>query len=428
MDELNPLDPEFTEQNPLPQEEGTPCHYGTGRLPKPPRSHMTLVVTLLALLVAANLITVLAFLGLRNREATQEVAPTQNPDEISPIVGVEDATQEPQPSVTIAPSVGANVRLSPAAGEALSLQEVYAKVSPSLVGVHAGEAWATGVIFSADGYILVNAYVVEGDELPTVTLGNSREYTAALIGVDSSSDLALMKIDAREELTPAQFGESAEMGVGDSVVAISKPFGVQYDATMSEGILSAITRNVQVSGGEMCIFQTNAALDAENAGGPLVNMYGQVIGMNAQSIGAYTSYESVPGIGFCVPTHEVQSIVDALATYGYVSGRAWIGAAIEELSQTQRLYWNLPEGVILSEVYDGSCAHVAGLRSGDVLVAIGDTAITDVDSCNIALNAYRAGDCVRVYIYRGGAQYYADLLLDDAGKATQYKMILSESD
>jgi len=207
----------------------------------------------------------------------------------------------------------------------LSLQELYAECSPSVVGVMAnyadksGYGWGTGVIIDKSGYVVTNAHVISKADTCTVVLWNGKECEALLVGEDAQTDLAVLKIDAKG-LVPAAFGDSDELLVGDDVVAIGNPLGAQFSGTLTNGIVSAINRSVDYSGTSMTLIQTNAALNEGNSGGPLINMYGQVIGITNMKM-ANEYGVTIEGIGFAIPSTTVKTVVDSIIENGKVVGR-----------------------------------------------------------------------------------------------------------
>ena len=196
------------------------------------------------------------------------------------------------------------LRYNESHGEALTIQEIYQKVNPSTVTVLTGNRdgsamVGTGVIFTEDGYILTNAHVIAGGSECYVVLDTGEDYRACLLGLDEEKDLAVIKI-AASGLPAAEFGDSDALTVGDPVFAIGNPLGVELRGTLTDGIVSAINRDVDVDGVTMTLIQTNAALNNGNSGGPLINRYGQVIGINVMKMGM-DRWTSVEGLGFAIP-------------------------------------------------------------------------------------------------------------------------------
>ena len=276
-----------------------------------------------------------------------------------------------------------------------------------------GSSTGTGVVLDETGHIITNCHVVENAYSISVILHNEEVYEATLVGADSISDLAVLHIDA-ENLSPAQFGNSDSLRVGDAVVAIGDPLGIELRGTMTDGIVSAINRDITASGRTMTLIQTNAALNAGNSGGPLINCYGQVIGINTMKIGDFMDSAGVEGLGFAIPSVTVEAIVTQLVSQGYVAGRPSLGFTSETVSPFLQMYYNLPQGVYITYVEPDSHADQLGIEAGDILLTMGDVRITDTDVLATCLYSHTAGDQVEIVIYRAGQQYSAVLTLDQA--------------
>ena len=390
-------------EEPAPWDDG---EYNTGRT-TPPKSHRGIIALLLiAVILLIGLSTLLGFSSLRlfqqlneQRAAAETICygTAEEPTVAGSLVPI-DAVQE-----TVAVSAGP----APEADGTLSLQDIYVKCIPSVVSIttqsRGGSATGTGVIASQDGYIVTNYHVIEGGESYTVQLTDDRVLSAGLVGSDPTSDLAVLHIDA-DGLTSAEFGDSDVLRVGDSVVAIGDPLGVEYRGTMTNGIVSAINRNVNVNGRAMNLIQTNAALNSGNSGGPLINSMGQVIGINTMKIGAFADSSGVEGLGFAIPSATVQEIVNQLLTQGYVSGRPWLGIEGESFSTFYQRFYRIPRGVYITSVQSGSPAGTAGLQSGDIIVSVDGTAVSDMEDLDSLLYAHIPGDTMTLTIYRSGRQ------------------------
>ena len=300
---------------------------------------------------------------------------------------------------------------------ALSLQEIYMENIPSVVSIicnsHGSSSTGTGVILSENGYIVTNAHVVEDAVSVSVLLTDNRQFYATLIGSDEVSDLAVLRIEATD-LIPAKFGDSGALRVGDTVAAIGDPLGVEFRGTYTNGIVSAINRDVELEGRTMTLIQTNAALNTGNSGGPLINCYGQVVGINTMKIGAFASASGVEGLGFAIPSTTVKDVVDQLVKQGYVSGRPTLGIRGEALPDLYQYFHHLPAGLLISSVEYDSDAYKVGIQKGDLLLSIGGTRVTSYDELRSALFAYQVGDTVEVVIFRGGQQYLVELTLSEA--------------
>lgn len=198
------------------------------------------------------------------------------------------------------------------------------------------------------------------------------------------------------------------------MVAIGDPLGVELRGTMTNGIVSAINRDITAKGRTMTLIQTNAALNAGNSGGPLINCYGQVIGINTMKIGDYMSDAGVEGLGFAIPSTTVKEIVDQLLSQGYVSGRPTLGITGEAVSSFYQMYYRLPEGLFLTEVDEDSEAAGKGIKPKDILISMDGVRITDSDTFNAQLYSHQIGDTVPIIIYRSGKQYSLELTIAEA--------------
>ena len=285
----------------------------------------------------------------------------------------------------------------------------------SIISVtQSGKASGTGIIMSADGYIITNHHVIENAQAVSVLTNDDKEYTAAIVGSDETSDLAVLKIEA-SGLQAAEFGDSSVLQVGDSVVAIGDPLGVTLRGTMTDGIISAINRDLTVNDRTMNLIQTNAALNNGNSGGPLINCYGQVIGINTMKMSNfYSSSTTVEGIGFAIPIDDVLAMVKDIMTDGYVTNKPYIGITPQNMTaqMAQQYRYDVTQGVFVCSVEPGSAAEKAGLQMGDVITKIGDTAISDMNDLNAAKKSYRAGDTVTLTIYRAGGTKEVELTFD----------------
>jgi serine protease Do len=279
--------------------------------------------------------------------------------------------------------------------EDLSYQEIYRKTIPSVVTVRtiltSSYGVGTGIILTSDGYILTNSHVIENGSSVVVVLNSGAEYQAKLVGRDSETDLAVLKIGAAH-LTPAEFGDPDELVVGDEALAIGNPLGEQLRGTLTNGIISAINRNVSVNGRTMTLIQTTAALNEGNSGGPLINLKGQVIGIN--TIKMMSTYSTIEGLGFAIPISSAKPIVEELISQGYLTARLTIGI--------YGVAWTEPEGVRVDSVIDGTGAADAGLQSDDVITAINGTHVANVDQVNDIKSNFKPGDFLTMTVDRDG--------------------------
>lgn len=308
---------------------------------------------------------------------------------------------------------GAVLEVETEHGEALTAQEIYRQVNPSVVTVMAqlGEQEAsvgTGVIFSADGYILTNYHVLEGGSACTVYLYNDHAYEAFYVAGDADSDLAVLKVD-QTGLPVAQFGDSELLTVGDTVYAIGNPLGYELRGTLTDGIVSAINRDVWVDGRTMNLIQTNAALNSGNSGGPLINVYGQVVGINTVKMSS--SYSNVEGLGFAIPSATIKRLVNDLLTCGEILPEPVLGITV--LSLGTRLGEDL-WGVEVQSVTPDSAADLAGVQEGDYVVSAGGIDVSSSADLLRARRQYHVGDTMPMTIWRDGTLMDVTLVLNEA--------------
>ena len=398
--------------------------YGTGRT-EPPKSRGSLVAVLLILVIfLTGIVTVLGILNIRLvkrlglPQAGRELAISFTNEETQP-QETQGQTAEPARSqFDMALQSAPQIQGELPQGE-LTLQQIYQQNIPSVVSISCalpgGRSSGTGVVLTQDGLLVTNAHVVEDAMEIQVLLSDGRQFEAQAVGLDAISDLAVLRIDA-EDLTPAVFGDSDDAQVGDTVVAIGDPLGIELRGTMTDGIISAINRDVEVGGRVMSLLQTNAALNSGNSGGPLINRFGQVIGINTMKVGDYVSASGVEGLGFAIPSTTVKTIVDQLISQGYVSGRPTLGISGENLSLFYQNYYLLPSGLYITSVAPDSPAAQAGIEPGDILLTLDGVRIESQEALDRFLFAHQVGDTVTVTIYRAGQQGSADITLaEDMG-------------
>ena len=400
--------------------------YETGST-RPPKSRGGLIaVLLIAVIVLLGITTVMSIMNIRLFTQNQQTTvPTDGDGMIfRPGQETEASVAPTAPAVQVPTGSGTRLELSESPGSVenipqeggLSLQAIYAQNIDSVVSIRCalreGTASGTGVIFSEEGYIVTNSHVVEYARSISVLLTDGREFPAAIVGTDTVSDLAVLYIDA-SGLTPAVFGNSDSLRVGDAVAAIGDPLGVEFRGTMTDGIVSAINREVAVSGRKMTLIQTNTALNSGNSGGPLINCYGQVIGINTLKIGAFVDSAGVEGIGFAIPCTTVKEIVDQLVQRGYVSGRPRLGIECTEVSSYYQQFYRLPAGIRLVSLSEGGPAEKAGLHIGDILLSMDGVRITTLDELNAQLYSHQVGDAVILTVYRNGKQLELSLTLGE---------------
>lgn len=285
---------------------------------------------------------------------------------------------------------------------------------PSVVGVKVdfyeqgffGELQETseegsGIIYSEDGYIITNYHVVEDaisstSAQVTVTLSNQEEYIAEIIGTDSVTDLALLKIDATG-LTPATFGKSSDLQVGELAVAIGNPLGQEFAGSVTVGYISALNRTITTDGRTYQLIQTDAAINPGNSGGALVNAKGEVIGINTVKVTDTT----VEGLGFAIPSDDALKIIEELKLTGKIV-RPYIGIYGIDMDEATAKRNNLVEGVYVYQVFSDSPAEAAGISRGDIIVEFDGQQVTTKQELNDAKNKKSIGDKVKIKVYRGG--------------------------
>ena len=296
--------------------------------------------------------------------------------------------------------------------EAHTLQTIYQENIQSIVSIwgDAGTSYSfgTGVVLSADGYIITNTHVIEGCSSVEVVLQDDSSYEALLVGMDVPTDLAVLKIDA-QNLHPAVFGNSDELQVGDTVVAIGNPLGQELRGTMTDGIISAINRDVDVDGYSMVLIQTTAALNSGNSGGALINEYGQVVGITNMKMSAYD--DTVEGLGFAIPTTTVKTVVDDLIHQGYVSGEPSIGITCYTVTEEMAEEYDLPLGVYVKSVQQDSDAKKQGVFPGDVIVEANGQSITTIEELLALKEGMEAGDVIHFRLWRSGGYLERDVTL-----------------
>lgn len=298
--------------------------------------------------------------------------------------------------------------------QSLSFQEIYEKVIPAIVSVQAysnTSAYSgTGVVMTADGYIITNHHVISGCSSAQIVLSDGRTYDAALVGSDMPSDLAVLKIEA-QDLTPAEFGNSDLLRVGDTTLAIGNPLGSELFGTMTEGIVSAINRDVNVSGYTMTLIQTTAALNPGNSGGALINSGGQVIGIT--NLKMMSNYETIEGLGFAIPTVWTKEVVDVLLAEGAITGRPTIGITCLTIPYGQAERYGRDSGVYVDSVSAGGPADRAGVQPGDVIVAANGQTITNMEDLTAVRDEIDVGGELLLTIWRDGETLELTLTLVD---------------
>lgn len=308
--------------------------------------------------------------------------------------------------------------------DAMSIPDIVEKVSPSVVGINvvtnSAVYMGTGIIMSEDGYIITNAHVVDGAEKISVKLPSSYSDSSAtndddltvdakLVGKDTQTDIAVLKID-KTGLHKAEFGKSSELRVGEASIIIGNPVSMQLANSVTAGIISALDRTITVDDRTMNYIQTDATINGGNSGGPLINAYGQVIGITSAKV--TLSYGE--GIGFAIPIDEAIPIIEELIKNGYVTGRPTLGVSGENVTEIYAQYYDIPRGFRIKKVNSGSAAEKAGIKVNDIIIGIEDTLVNSLEEFNAVKNKYKAGDTVKISVYRNGEIVDLDVTLDEA--------------
>lgn len=297
------------------------------------------------------------------------------------------------------------------ADRVLTPGEVFEKVNPSVVTVFGGQSDSysvgTGVLFTEDGYLLTNFHVVAGSSECVVWVPGANDtyaiYEAQLVGYDEENDLAVLKIDG-QDLPAAEFGVSDELKVGDPVYAIGNPLGVELRNTFTNGIVSAVDREVDVDGVSMTLLQTNTALNSGNSGGPLINQYGQVVGIN--TIKMMSDYDTIEGLGFAIPSSFAVRWVNEIIQYGAIQPQPLLGLTISRIPET------LPDGtpgLRVEEVSAGLGGAKAGVKVGDYVVSFAGREVSSTQEILRLRRELCVGDQVPIRVYRDGE--YLDLTM-----------------
>lgn len=273
------------------------------------------------------------------------------------------------------------------------------------------EGAGSGVLISEDGYIVTNNHVISGSNAIKVHLANGKSYDAQIKGQDPLTDLAVIKIEA-QNLPYLNVGNSEEVRAGDRVVAIGNPLG-ELQGTLTVGYISAINRTLSIKeeGGNVVtmygLLQTDAAINRGNSGGALINMYGELIGINSVK----TAAVGVEGLGFAIPTNTVKPIVEDLVKFGHVSNRPTLGLQGLNLQANRYKDFNLPQGVYISNVVPDGPSDKAGLKKGDIITMINDTPVANVGEINGLKTQWKAGETIHLTVYRNGEMMKVDLVL-----------------
>ena len=412
------------QQNAPVQPNGQPVYYGVPahqpqKQPKPKKHGSKFGLKLLAVVLCCA-ITSAASLGVF-------VVMIQNG-----VINVQSSEASSNAAFTISRVVNGDTSSDTSASSdgtvsAMSDQDIAAKLTPSVVCIQnyqvtqnygfmqtdtsdssvSPASEGSGIIMSEDGYIITNAHVVEGATSLKVMTSDGETYEAQLIGSDTVTDLAVVKIDATG-LTAAEFGSSEDLRVADKVMAIGNPGGHELSSSVTIGYVSALNRAIanNTTGYTMEYIQTDAAINPGNSGGALINEYGQVVGINSAKISA-TGYE---GLGFAIPIDTAQPIISDLIQYGYVKDRAVLGISGQFIDSMTGRFYGLPQGEYVAQL-NSSEAQASGLQVGDVITAIDNQQLDSESTLRSAILSKKPGDTVTLQVYRSSTQQSATVEL-----------------
>ena len=390
-------------------------HYTAGAQPKPKKKSAAKKVALIAGALALTLCV-----GVGGGLLGASLAGS-NPTEVSTTSTSSESSKNENSESALNITQASDSETTPT-----TTQEVAAKVRDSVVeitteittydsyyGQYVSQAAGSGAIISEDGYIITNNHVIEDANTITVRLTNSKTYTAKLIGKDATLDVALLKID-ETGLTAATFGDSSKLSVGQTAIAIGNPLG-QLGGTVTDGIISALDREIELEGKTMNLLQTNAAINPGNSGGGLFDSNGNLIGIVVAKSSSTTSGTSVEGLGFAIPANDVVDILEDLKTKGYVSGRGSLGVNIVSINTENAMFMYRvdKEGVYVTAVTSGSAAEKAGIKVGDCITKFEDKEITEATDLTSQLSKHKAGEKVKLTIYRDGKEQEIEVTLDE---------------
>lgn len=412
------------QQNAPVQPNGQPVYYGVPahqpqKQPKPKKHGSKFGLKLLAVVLCCA-ITSAASLGVF-------VVMIQNG-----VINVQSSEASSNAAFTISRVVNGDTSSDTSASSdgtvsAMSDQDIAAKLTPSVVCIQnyqvtqnygfmqtdtsdssvSPASEGSGIIMSEDGYIITNAHVVEGATSLKVMTSDGETYEAQLIGSDTVTDLAVVKINATG-LTAAEFGSSEDLRVADKVMAIGNPGGHELSSSVTIGYVSALNRAIanNTTGYTMEYIQTDAAINPGNSGGALINEYGQVVGINSAKISA-TGYE---GLGFAIPIDTAQPIISDLIQYGYVKDRAVLGISGQFIDSMTGRFYGLPQGEYVAQL-NSSEAQASGLQVGDVITAIDGQQLDSESTLRSAILSKKPGDTVTLQVYRSSTQQSATVEL-----------------
>ncbi len=282
----------------------------------------------------------------------------------------------------------------------------------SFFGTAETKGMGSGVIVSSDGYIVTNHHVVNGAYSVTVKLSSGKTYEAEIIGSDSRTDIALLKIDAND-LKYATFVDSDSLEMGQEVIAIGNPLG--QGVTCTNGIISALEKEILLNNVYMDLLQTNASINEGNSGGGLFDIYGNLVGIvNAKSSSSAYASATVEGMGYAIPANRALWVIESLKEYGYVKERATLGVKVNTAFSTSGYFYSSGSGLPVTEIIPGGGAEEAGIQAEDIILEADGTTITSYAVLNKVLDSHEIGDVISVTVQRGNDKLTFDVTLKEA--------------
>ena len=339
-----------------------------------------------------------------------------------------EALSAPQETAGIGLSISPVSTAAPVSSGGISAGQIYQQACRQVVGVTTEVTYTnifgmtssssvdgSGLVISADGYILTNYHVIEkayaNGLAVTVMFKDGTQYEASIVGFENDgSDVAVLKIEAAG-LSPVAFGDSDRIGVGEDVFVVGNPLG-ELEFSQTQGHISALNRLITTDSGSESInmFQIDAAVNPGNSGGPVYNAQGQVIGI----VTAKYSDTGIEGLGFAIPINEAASMANDLITKGYVTGKAYMGVQIDRrYNSMYSQYYGMPIGAYVDSVVKGSCAARAGLQAGDIITQLGEQTVTSYDELRTAIRQFSAGDSAQMTFYRAGESLTVEITFDE---------------
>ncbi|MCD7827634.1 MAG: trypsin-like peptidase domain-containing protein [Clostridiales bacterium] len=299
---------------------------------------------------------------------------------------------------------------------ALTAAEIYKQNVNSVVSIESvlstGKSYGTGFIVSSDGYIVTNYHVVSSATGVNITLYDDSEYKASIVGYEENNDIAVLKIEPETEISCVTYGLSSNLSVGDTIYIIGNPLG-DLTFTFTSGIVSALNRLIAADDGmTINMFQTDAAVNSGNSGGPVFNAYGNVVGIASAK---YAS-SSIEGLGFCIPIDDVSSMINEIIEKGYVSGKPLMGISVyDTVTSTYGFLQSVRSinGAKVAAVGTNSAAVNSGIAVDDIITAVNGEAVSSVSSLKTILTSYRSGDTVTLTVYRGESEITLQMTFDE---------------